>query len=71
MKVEAIAKKILAFDPGDDASFVAVGINEPLAQSATGLTWQDVRSLAQAAAPNMKIPTKKLSSEARVKLIPA
>jgi hypothetical protein len=71
MKIETIAKKILSFDPGDDATFVAVGINEPLEQSATGLTWSDIKALAHAAASNVQIPRKMTSSKARVKLTPA
>ena len=71
MKIETIAKKILAFDPGDDATFVAVGINEPMKPSATGLTWQDIRALASAALPPGTKVSKSAKKAAQVKLTPA
>lgn len=71
MKLETIAKKILSFDPGDDATFVAVGINKPMEPSTTGLTWNDIRALAHAALPPGTKVSKNTKKAAQVKLIPA
>lgn len=68
---QEVARKILAFDPGNDTLFIAVGINEPLQPSTTGLTWQHIRALARAALPKGEKPPKKRLAAKRVKLTPA
>ncbi len=50
MKLHDIAKKIISFNP-DKKIFdhVLVGIDAPLKNSATGITWRDIQKLANLA----------------------
>lgn len=57
--IKGIAQKILAFDPSSDADCVVIGTKKPMHGSATGLTWQDVRTLALWIAPQ---PRKRIKA---------
>lgn len=68
LTVEVIARKILAFDAGPHATFIAVGLHDPMTDSATGLTWQHIQALARAALPANEKVAKSRQNPARVKL---